>query len=52
MTVILVHKTTFAVVQIKDVSNIAYDSVSNYYTITGTPSGTYNANFYNIQVLW
>ena len=53
MKVILVNKVTFDVIQINNVSNIAYDSSTNFFTITATPSGgTYNANYYNLQVLW
>lgn len=52
MKVILVNKITFDVIQIINVSNIAYDSSTNYFTITGTGGGTFNANNYNLQVLW
>lgn len=52
MKVILVNKVTFDVIQIINVSNIAYDSSTNFFTITGSPGGTYNANYYNLQVLW
>lgn len=52
MTVVLVNKVTFDVIQITNVTNIAYDSGTNFYTITGSPSGSYNANTYNLQIIW
>lgn len=53
MTVVLINKVTFDVIQLVNVSNIAYDSSTEYYTITGTPtSGTYNAKTYNLQIIW
>lgn len=53
LTVVLVNKVTFDVIQLVNVSNIAYDSSTEFYTITGTPtSGTYNAKTYNLQIIW
>ena len=53
MTVVLINKVTFDVIQLVNVSNIAYDSATNIYTITGSPtSGSYNANTYNLQIIW
>ena len=53
LTVVLIHKVTFDVIQLVNVSNIAYDSSTEFYTITGTPtSGTYNGKTYNLQIIW
>ena len=52
MKVILMNKTTFEVIQFTNVTNIAYDSGTNFYTITGTPAGSYNAGVYNLQIIW
>ena len=52
MRVILINKVTFDVIEQKNVSNIAYDSSTGFYTITGTPGGTYNEKYYNVQIIW
>ena len=52
MTIILINKQTFDVIQINNVSNIAFDSSTGFWTITGSPSGTYNSKFYNMQIVW
>lgn len=53
MTVVLINKVTFDVIQLVNVSNIAYDSATDFYTITGSPtSGSYNAKTYNLQIIW
>lgn len=53
LTVVLINKVTFDVIQLVNVSNIAYDSATDFYTITGSPtSGSYNAKTYNLQIIW
>ena len=52
MTVILMHKQNFSVIQFTGVSNLAFNAGTNEVTITGSPTGTYSLNTYNIQIIW
>lgn len=52
MSVILLNKSTFEVIQVTNVTNIAYNSSTKNLTITGTGGGTFSAETYNLQVLW
>lgn len=52
LTVILMHKQNFSVIQFTGVSNLAFNAGTNEVTITGSPTGTYSLNTYNIQIIW
>lgn len=52
LTVILMHKQNFSVIQFTGVTNLAFNSGTNEVTITGSPTGTYSLNTYNIQIIW
>lgn len=54
MTVILMHKKNFGVDQYNDVSNIAYNSATQTYTITyGSGNVTsYDGHNYTITILF
>ena len=52
MTLIMKSKTTFDIVQINNVTNIAYNSATKVYTITvsGGSTSTYSSDSYYLSV--
>ena len=53
MNVIIISKTTFAVIQLSDVDNIAFNSATGIYSITvGGTTTTYSADDYRVSILW
>ena len=53
MTVIVKSMTSFDIIQINDVSNIAYDDATQIYTITtsGGVSTTYSGESYYVYLI-
>lgn len=54
MKVILMSTTNFQVIELSNVSNIAYDAATNTFTIThsGGATGTYSGASYHVNILW
>ena len=53
MKVIVISKNTFSVTELSSVSDIAYNSVTDTYTIThGGGTATYSGESYRISILW
>ena len=53
MKVLAIQKGTLNVTTLSSVTNIAYDSVTDVYTIShGGGTATYSGSAYNIAIIW
>lgn len=54
MNVILIHKTSFATGEFRDLKSIAYDAATYMYTLTKSDNTTvtYSATTYYLQFIW
>ena len=54
MNVILIHKTSFATGEFRDLKSIDYDAATYMYTLTKSDNTTvtYSATTYYLQFIW
>ena len=52
LKVVIMSKVNFSVTYLENVTNIAYNSATDVYTVTAGSSTTYSGASYNIQILW